>query len=99
MVGATGFEPAASCAQGRRSSQAELRPDGRGSLAGDELEEAIGRLCHVAPHCDVGSRPIPSDSIARHEPYGVMTQGFGPAIEEGRDAAALRWDLADARVR
>ncbi len=27
MVGATGFEPATSCSQGRHSSQAEPRPD------------------------------------------------------------------------
>ena len=27
MVGAAGFEPAASCSQGRRANQAALRPD------------------------------------------------------------------------
>ena len=29
VVGATGFEPATSCSQSKRSSRAELRPEGR----------------------------------------------------------------------
>ncbi len=40
MVGTTGLEPATSCSQGKRSSQAELRPDGgyRTLLWGDQPE-------------------------------------------------------------
>ena len=48
MVGAAGFEPAASCSQGRRANQTALRPDTKkrksNSRIGLEIAGSSGRI-------------------------------------------------------
>ena len=64
MVGATGFEPATSCSQSKRSSQAELRPDrGRPPVAIATREESR-RLEEIYPPRARMARPIEPEFTA-----------------------------------
>src|SRR5262249_24298031 len=77
-IGATGFEPATSCSQSTRSSQAELRPVMESS---HESYHRIARSCtEVARDEATGANPIQSAFTKRNAPLYETNAAAGEFI-------------------